>query len=202
MTNNELQDTTLKTKDRAARTPLKTGGEFRKGKQFLLHWWHPSCCSSYKREFHWKLKTEKHEFHWKLKTEQLELHWKPKTEQHELHWKLKTKQHEFYWRLKTEQHELHWKLKTKQHELHWKLKTEQHELHWKLKIKQHELHWKLKTEQHELHWKLAVNSGRESSSWSTGAIHRVAPVTNPVISHEWGKTGKCSQQVEHIRSHL
>ena len=28
---------TNKTKDRVTRTPLKTGGELRKGKQFLLH---------------------------------------------------------------------------------------------------------------------------------------------------------------------
>ena len=47
-TKDQATRTPLKTKDRATRTPLKTGGEFRKGKQFLLHWCHPSCCSSYK----------------------------------------------------------------------------------------------------------------------------------------------------------
>ena len=47
-TKDRVTRTPLKTKDRATRTPLKTGGEFRKGKQFLLHWCHPSCCSSYK----------------------------------------------------------------------------------------------------------------------------------------------------------
>jgi hypothetical protein len=33
------------TKDRVTRTPLKTGGTqvFRKGKQFMHHWWHLSC---------------------------------------------------------------------------------------------------------------------------------------------------------------
>jgi len=38
-TNNDLQKTTQKTKDRVTRTPLKTGGEFRCSgmvKQFLL----------------------------------------------------------------------------------------------------------------------------------------------------------------------
>jgi hypothetical protein len=30
-------------------------------------------------------------------------------------------------------------------------------------------------------------SGRISSSWSTTGIHRVNLVTNPMISHEWGK---------------
>ena len=30
-------------------------------------------------------------------------------------------------------------------------------------------------------------SGRVSSSCSTCGIHRVTPVTNPVIGHEWGK---------------
>ena len=47
-TKDQATRTPLKTKDRATRTPLKTGGEFRKGKQFLVHWCHPSCCSSYK----------------------------------------------------------------------------------------------------------------------------------------------------------
>jgi len=34
-----------KAKDRVTRTPLKTGGTqlLRKGRQFLLHWWHPTC---------------------------------------------------------------------------------------------------------------------------------------------------------------
>ena len=38
-TNNDLQNTTQKTKDRATRSPLNTGGELvlRKGKQLLLH---------------------------------------------------------------------------------------------------------------------------------------------------------------------
>jgi len=30
-------------------------------------------------------------------------------------------------------------------------------------------------------------SGRVSSSWSTSGTRRVNLVTNPVISHEWGK---------------
>jgi len=40
------QTTIYKTKDRVTRTPLKTGSGthvLRKGKQFLLHLWHPSC---------------------------------------------------------------------------------------------------------------------------------------------------------------
>jgi hypothetical protein len=38
-TNNNLPNTTYKTKDRATRTPLKTGGiqVLREGKQFLLY---------------------------------------------------------------------------------------------------------------------------------------------------------------------
>jgi hypothetical protein len=32
-----------------------------------------------------------------------------------------------------------------------------------------------------------LNSGRGSSSWSTSGTHSVNLVTNPVISHEWGK---------------
>jgi len=43
MINNDLQNTTHKTKDRATRTPLKTRDVLWKGKQFLLHKWHPSC---------------------------------------------------------------------------------------------------------------------------------------------------------------
>ena len=42
-TNNDLQNITKKTKDRATRTPLKPGWI-----QFLLHMWHPSCYSRYK----------------------------------------------------------------------------------------------------------------------------------------------------------
>jgi hypothetical protein len=38
--NNDLQNITQKTKDRATRTPLKAGGEVEKGQQFLLHMWH------------------------------------------------------------------------------------------------------------------------------------------------------------------
>jgi len=36
-TNSDLQSITQKTKDRATRTPPKTGRELRKGKQFLPH---------------------------------------------------------------------------------------------------------------------------------------------------------------------
>jgi hypothetical protein len=42
-------------------------------------------------------------------------------------------------------------------------------------------------------------SGRVRSSSFTSGTHRVKLVTNPVISHEWGK---CLRQMEHIRSHL
>ena len=43
-TGNDLQNITQKTKDRAIQTQLQTGGSA-KGKQFLLHMWHPSCYS-------------------------------------------------------------------------------------------------------------------------------------------------------------
>ena len=46
--NNDLQNITHKTKDTVTRTLLKTGDELRKGKQFLLHMWHPSSKSGYK----------------------------------------------------------------------------------------------------------------------------------------------------------
>ena len=46
-TNNDLQNTTQKTKDRATRTPLKPK-VIQNGKQFLLHMWYPSCYSCYK----------------------------------------------------------------------------------------------------------------------------------------------------------
>ena len=44
-TNNDLQKTTYKTKDRATQTPLKTGvnSGAPKGRYSLLHMWHPSC---------------------------------------------------------------------------------------------------------------------------------------------------------------
>ena len=42
--NNDIQNITQKTKNRAAPTPLKT--RFRK---FLLHTWYPSCYFCYKR---------------------------------------------------------------------------------------------------------------------------------------------------------
>ena len=45
-------------------------------------------------------------------------------------------------------------------------------------------------------------SGRVSSSCSTSDTRRVILVTNPMISHEWGRTGKCLQQVENIHGHL
>jgi hypothetical protein len=45
-------------------------------------------------------------------------------------------------------------------------------------------------------------SGRVSSSCSTIGTRCVNIVTNPVISREWGKDGKCLRQVEHIRGHL
>jgi hypothetical protein len=45
-------------------------------------------------------------------------------------------------------------------------------------------------------------SRKISSSCSPGDTRRVTLVTNPMISHERGKTGKCLQQVEHIHGHL
>ena len=45
-------------------------------------------------------------------------------------------------------------------------------------------------------------SGRVRSFCSTSDTRRVNLVTNPVISHELGKTGKCLRQVEHNRGHL
>ena len=45
-------------------------------------------------------------------------------------------------------------------------------------------------------------SGRVSSSCSTNGTHRVTLVTNAMIIHEYGRTGKCLQQVEHICGHL
>ena len=45
-------------------------------------------------------------------------------------------------------------------------------------------------------------SGRVSSSYSTSGTRRVNLVTNAVVSREWGKSGKCLRQVEHIRGHL
>ena len=45
-------------------------------------------------------------------------------------------------------------------------------------------------------------SERVSSSCSTSDTRRVNLVTNPVISHEWGRTRKCLRQVEHIRGHV
>jgi hypothetical protein len=41
-----------------------------------------------------------------------------------------------------------------------------------------------------------------SSSSSTSDTLRVNLITNPVINHERGKTGKCLRQVEHIRGQL
>ncbi len=46
--NNDLQNTTKKTKDRAPRIPLINGGELRKVKQFLFHMWQPHCYSRHK----------------------------------------------------------------------------------------------------------------------------------------------------------
>ena len=49
MTNNDLQNTIQKPKDRATRTPLKTAvnPDVHVGDAvFLLHQWHPSCSSS------------------------------------------------------------------------------------------------------------------------------------------------------------
>ena len=46
-TNNDLQNTTQKTKDRATRRLLKTH-VFMRGKQFLLHMWRPLCYSFHK----------------------------------------------------------------------------------------------------------------------------------------------------------
>ena len=45
-------------------------------------------------------------------------------------------------------------------------------------------------------------SGRVSSSCSISGTGHVNLVTNPLISREWGKYGKCLRQVEHIRGHL
>jgi hypothetical protein len=45
-------------------------------------------------------------------------------------------------------------------------------------------------------------SGRVSSSCFTNDTRRVNLVTNPVIILEWGRTGKCLWQVEHICGHL
>jgi hypothetical protein len=49
-TNNDLQNITQETKERATRTPVKSRWTqvLRKGKQLLLHMWHPSCYSYYK----------------------------------------------------------------------------------------------------------------------------------------------------------
>jgi hypothetical protein len=48
-TNNDLQNTTQKTKDRATGTPLRSGVKLGapEGYQFPLHLWHLSCYSSY-----------------------------------------------------------------------------------------------------------------------------------------------------------
>ena len=43
-------------------------------------------------------------------------------------------------------------------------------------------------------------SGRVNNSYSTSGTHRISLVTDPLISQEW--TGKCLQQMEHIRRHL
>jgi hypothetical protein len=45
-------------------------------------------------------------------------------------------------------------------------------------------------------------SGKVSSSCSTSDTRRVNLVTDPVISYERGKIGKCLRQVEHIRGQL
>ena len=48
--NNNLQNTTQKTKEQATQTSLNTGGELRcsRGKQFLFHYWNSSYYSCYK----------------------------------------------------------------------------------------------------------------------------------------------------------
>jgi len=46
MGEDDLQNNAQETKDRATRTPLKSGDEhnvLQKDDQFLLHMWHPSC---------------------------------------------------------------------------------------------------------------------------------------------------------------
>jgi hypothetical protein len=45
-------------------------------------------------------------------------------------------------------------------------------------------------------------SGTVSSSCSTSGTRHVNLVTNPVISHEWGKNREGLRQVEHIRGNL
>ena len=45
-------------------------------------------------------------------------------------------------------------------------------------------------------------SGRLSSSCSTSDTRHVNLVTNPVISHDGERTGKCLRQVEHIHGHM
>jgi hypothetical protein len=45
-------------------------------------------------------------------------------------------------------------------------------------------------------------SGRVSSSCSTSGTRRVNLVTNPVISHEWGKDREMFTTSEHIHGHL
>ena len=57
MANNDVQNITQKTIDRATRSSLKTGSELEwRGKQFLLHMWHPSYYSWYKpADKSWKI---------------------------------------------------------------------------------------------------------------------------------------------------
>ena len=45
--NNDLQNTTQKTKDRATGTSTKTGGKLQESKSFLLHTWRRSWYSGY-----------------------------------------------------------------------------------------------------------------------------------------------------------
>ena len=65
-TNNGGHNTTQKTKDWATRTSLKKMRWTRviqKGKQFLLHKWHPSCCSCYlSGDKSWMWKTQNCDF--------------------------------------------------------------------------------------------------------------------------------------------
>ena len=44
--------------------------------------------------------------------------------------------------------------------------------------------------------------GSVGSSCPTSDTRRGHLVTNPVISHEWERSGKCLREVEHIRGHL
>jgi hypothetical protein len=117
----------------------------------------------------------------------------------QLSWHVVWPSYKLTWHVVWTSYRLTWHVVWPSYRLTWHVVWTSYRLTWHVVWPSYRLTWHVVWPFYRLTWHVVWPSLLFNKNV---ILRRVNLVTHPVISHEWGKDGKCLRQMEHIRGHL